>query len=87
MFTITETAGDRLTKKLDKKGAVDDSAVRFVRKRHGWKLRIDRPATGDVLFAHKGRTVLVLDADASQRLADRTLDTKDSGSGPKFCLR
>ena len=87
MLTLTETAGARLVEKLDKKGAADDSAIRLVRKRRGWRLRVDRPATGDALFAHDGRTVLMLDADASQRLTDRTLDTRDSDSGQKLWLR
>lgn len=87
MFTLTEAAGDRLTKKLENKGGTQDTAMRFVRKPRGWKLRFDQPASGDIRFAHRGRTVLVLDAGASELLDGRVLDTKGSGTGSKLCLR
>ncbi len=86
MFTLTETAGARLAKKLDHKHGKEDAAMRFVRKRRGWKLQFDRPADGDTVFAHKGRTVLVLDAGASELLAGRTLDTTGTKAA-KLCLR
>ncbi len=87
MFTLTETAGARLAKTLDKKQASDDGTMRFTRKSRSWKLSLDKPAVGDVLFAHEGRTVLVLDAEAAKLLVDRTLDTKDSLAGTKLQLR
>lgn len=87
MFEVTETAGGRLAKKLEKKQANDDAAMRFVRKGEGWKLRLDKPATGDVHFAHDGRTVLVLDAKAAKLLDERTLDTRESPAGARLYLR
>jgi len=87
MFTVTEAAGVRLAEKLATKRANDDIAMRFVRKRQGWKLRLDKPARGDVVFAHAGRTVLVLDAQAAQLLLHRTLDTRDTPAGSRLYLR
>jgi hypothetical protein len=87
MFVMTETAGMRLAKKLDEQRANDDVAMRFVRKPRGWKLCPEKPASGDVRFAHGDRTVLVLDAEAAKLLGDRTLDAKESPTGSKLYLR
>jgi len=88
MFVVTETAGNRLLARLSLKQRGDcDAVLRFVRKAHGWKLRVGKPAVGDITFAHAGRTVLVLDERAAELLVNRTLDTKDSPTGSKFCLR
>ncbi|MBN2559465.1 MAG: hypothetical protein JXQ75_00855 [Phycisphaerae bacterium] len=87
MFTVTEAARIRLAKKLDKRRASDDEVLRFARKRRCWKLRLDKPASGDVLFTHKGRTVLVLVPKAAKRLADRALDARDTAAGSRLYLR
>jgi hypothetical protein len=61
--------------------------MRFLRKRRGWKLRPDKPGPEDITFAHEGRTVLVLGPRVAQRLADRTLDARDTPVGPRLHLR
>lgn len=87
MLTVTETASARLAEKLVKKQADDDEALRFVRKPRGWKLHLDTPTSDDVLFTREGRTVLVLGVEVARLLVDHTLDTKDSPTGSRLCLR
>ena len=86
MLTVTPAANDRLVRKLKGKGAEEGVAMRFVRRTGGWRLRLDKPAVGDVLFAHEGRTVLVLDAACAGLLADRTLDAVAAAAGPRLKL-
>ncbi len=87
MLMVTEAAGVRLAQKLVRKRAGDDVAMRFLRKRRGWKLRLDTPGPDDVAYAHEGRTVLVLKPHVAQRLADRTLDARDTPAGSRLYLR
>lgn len=87
MFIVTEAACIRLVEKLARKRTGDNVAMRFVRKRQRWSLRPDTPAPNDVAFAHEGRTVLVLDPQVAQRLADRTLDAQDTPAGSRLRLR
>ena len=87
MLIVTEAAGIRLAAKLARRRVGDDVAMRFLRKRRGWKLRPDKPAAEDVAFAHDGRTVLVLGPQVAQQLADRTLDARKTPAGPRLQLR
>jgi hypothetical protein len=87
MFIVTEAARIRLVEKLARKRAGDNVAMRFVRRRQGWSLRPDAPASNDVAFVHEGRTVLVLDPRVAHRLADRTLDAQDTPAGSRLRLR
>lgn len=89
MLSVTQAAGARLARKLAKKRASDDVALRCVPRRsgHGWRLRLDNARSGDVTFTHDGRTVLLLDAEVSESLANRTLDVNDSGARPRLSLR
>jgi Fe-S cluster assembly iron-binding protein IscA len=89
MLTVTQTASERLSRKLTDAEVEDDTAVRVVRKRkgRGWAMRMDKERPSDVTFAHQGRTVLVLDEEVSQMLANKTLDVRQSDSGPKLSLR
>ncbi|MHC4063867.1 MAG: hypothetical protein ACYSUI_05125 [Planctomycetota bacterium] len=87
MFLVTEAARIRLVEKLARTRAGDNVAMRFVRRRQGWSLRPDAPVSNDLAFAHEGRTVLVLDPQAAQRLADRTLDAQETPAGSRLRLR
>lgn len=84
MLIVTEAARIRLAAKLVRKRVGDDVALRFVRKRRGWRLRPDTPGPEDVAFAYEGRTVLVLQPQVAQRLADRTLDARDTPVGSRL---
>ncbi len=89
MLTMTQSAGARLARKLAKKRAEENVALRFVRDatRGGWLLRLDRIQPTDVKLSHDGRTVVLLDEQVSNSLRNKRLDVKETDEGPrlKFC--
>jgi hypothetical protein len=74
MLTVTDTAIANLAQILKQQGAPEDVAVRFVYETKGIALRHDSERPGDKTYQHEGRTVLLLDAQVSQLLAEDTLD-------------
>lgn len=87
MLTLTEAAGAFLAQKVDEAkaaGAPEGVAARIVVEGPGRTLRFDHARPGDATFAHEGRTVLLLDQEASQSLAGRTLDVEDTDEGPRL---
>ena len=89
MLTVSESAGARLARKLVNKQAAEDVANRFVRdtKRKGWTIRLDHLRPNDATFAHDGRTVLLLDEQASHSLRNKMLDIKETDEGPRLRFR
>jgi hypothetical protein len=49
-------------------------------------MQMDNERPGDETFAHEGRTVLLLDSEVSDALAERTLDVEDAAEGPRLAL-
>jgi hypothetical protein len=86
MFTVTETALDRLTQKLARLQAAQEMAMRFAEKEGGWRLRLDRQRPDDTVFSHRGRDVLLLDQAAAKKLTDKKLDTRSTPAGPRLDL-
>lgn len=86
MLTVSPAALDHLSWKLSVKNVTDGSALRFSRKPGGWKLHRDESRPMDTAFAHNGKTVLVLDKDASAGLADKSLVMASTVDGPKLRL-
>ena len=82
MMTLTQTAGARLTQLLN--GSPKDAVVRIVRRSGRLKLRLDHERSGDVTFAHEGRTVLTLNQRISRELSKRTLDVRPKNTGPRL---
>jgi Fe-S cluster assembly iron-binding protein IscA len=78
MLTVTEAAVARLAQMLRQQGMSGEIAVRFVFDGPGLILRADTDRKGDAMFQYKGRTVLLLDPEVSDRLAEDTLDIEDS---------
>jgi Fe-S cluster assembly iron-binding protein IscA len=74
MLTVTEAASARLAQMLKQQNAPAHIAVRFVCEQQTAGLRQDSERPGDTSFQHQGRTVLVLDAQVSELLAEVTLD-------------
>lgn len=66
MLTVTNSALDRLHRRLARKEAADGVALRFSRRDGGWSLRMDEAAAGDTAIDHDGRTVLLLDESVSK---------------------
>ena len=87
MLTVTPGAGVRLLRKLARKGATDDMAMRFTRKTDGWRLRVDHARPADTAITHEGRIVLLLDEQVAQAMANRTLDVRNTETGQRLALR
>ena len=86
MLNVTEAAGVYLTEILAEANVADDTAVRFVLQENKLAPYLDNTRPGDATFAHDGRTVLMLDENISQTLANSTLDVKDTATGPQLDL-
>ena len=76
MLTVTGAASARLAQSLDDQGLPRDVAVRFVFEGQGIALKQDSERPGDTTFQHGDRTVLLLDAQVSELLAEDTLDVE-----------
>jgi Fe-S cluster assembly iron-binding protein IscA len=76
MLTVTEAASAHLAQMLANHDVAEDVAVRFVCEEQGIGLQQDSERPGDTTFEHKGRTVLLLDAQVTELLADGTLDVE-----------
>ncbi len=74
MPAVTEAASARLAQMLKQQSRLEEIAVRFVYEGNGSALRRDSERPGDTTFQHEGRTVLLLDAQVSELLAEDTLD-------------
>ena len=83
MLTVTEAASARLAQMLDQKGLPDEVAIRFVYEGQGIALHQDSERAGDATFQDVGRTVLLLNAQVSELLAEDTLDVE----GAKLTLQ
>jgi len=78
MLTVTEAASAHLAELLEQQDVPEDIAIRFICEQEGVALRPDNQREGDTTFQHEGRTVLLLDAQASELLAGNTLDVEDA---------
>ena len=87
MFSITEAAGAYLTGSLERKEAPEDVFARLEQEEGQLALRLGHAHLEDSTFAHEGRTVLVIDKELCQELADSTLDVEDTEAGPRLRLR
>ena len=76
MLNVTKAASEYLNAMLVQAKAPTETAVRIVPKSDGGGLAttIDHERDGDQHFDCEGRTVLLLDADIANALADQTLD-------------
>ncbi len=87
MLNVTKPALERLSRRLIRKEAADDIALRFTRREGGWNLGTDQARPGDVTFAHGGRNVLLLDQAAAEAMTNMTLDVRNTDVGPRLRLR
>ncbi len=82
MVTVTATAFSRLQRKL--RSQPDGTAVRITVKDGHVKFRPDTEQTGDVVFAHRGHSVLLVAADTAERISTRTLDVVKTADGERL---
>jgi hypothetical protein len=86
MLTLTPEAGQLLTDLLDKAEVPDGVAARFMRGAQGLQLGVDKPTEEDQTFQHAGKTVLVLEPELSDALADKSLVVTESEQGPALAI-
>lgn len=86
MLTVTTAARSRLLSKLQGQNADEDVAMRFTRRKTGWKLGLDRAKPNDKAITHEGRVLLVLDADVAKAMAALTLDARPTEHGTRLKL-
>ncbi|MBP7936339.1 MAG: hypothetical protein KA354_16995 [Phycisphaerae bacterium] len=87
MLTVTPAARERLTRKLTRKKAGKNEAMRFTRKPGGWRLSVDRAEANDTAIVHDGKILLLLDEAVSRAMTNATLDVQDTDAGPRLRLR
>lgn len=86
MLTVTESAGAHLTQMLEEVKAPDQAAVRLVAQDQGLTLKVDTESEGDTTFSHKGKTVLIVDAQVADSLADSTLGVAETQEGLQLTI-
>jgi len=86
MLTLTPQASEHLANLLNESDAPDEAAVRLVVREQGLALATDEPKPEDTTFDHDGKTVLVLDQQVAEALADRTIDVEDSAQGKALSI-
>lgn len=85
MLAVTQVARERLLEMLAPHP--DEVAVRIVCRKGRIKLRRSTQQSGDEVFEHDGRTVLLLDEDVAAQLEGRTLDVRKTQDGPRLRFR
>ena len=86
MLNMTDAAAGYLNRVLDESNASSDTAVRLLVAADGLRATFDTERPGDASLNHEGRTVLLLDEQASQVLSERTLDVQPTPDGPRLGL-
>ncbi len=86
MLTMTEAAAGYLNEVLEEAEAPRDTAIRLQIQDGGLSSALDRARPGDTALHHAGRKVLLLDPQASELLAESTLDLQPTEDGPKLGL-
>jgi Fe-S cluster assembly iron-binding protein IscA len=87
MLTVTESAADHLEKLLDECDAPEGGAARFVPEENQLSLQVDSPKPEDETFEHHGKTILVMDQQVSEVLADKRLELKQTNEGVALTLQ
>ena len=86
MINLTDAASEHLANLLEESDVPDENAVRLVMGAEGLSLATDEPGEADTKFDHNGKTVLVLDAQVTEALGDRTLDVEDTENGKALSI-
>lgn len=79
---ITATAFSRLKHKLRRQP--EGTAVRIAFMDGQVTFRPDTEQKGDVVFAHRGQSILLVAADTAQKIATRTLDVVETAAGNRL---
>jgi Fe-S cluster assembly iron-binding protein IscA len=86
MLTVTDSAAQEIAAMLEQYDSPDGAAVRLIRDEQGIGMTIDEPAPSDVTIDHADKPLVVMDAEVSELLAERTLHVQKSEQGLQFQL-
>ena len=86
MLTLTRAAGDYLKAVLERAKVSEDIAIRIVLEDDELTPALDTERPGDETLDYHGRTVLLLDAEMCEYLADSTLDFEATEDGLQLVL-
>ena len=89
MFTVTEAAAAHLAKLLAEVETPENEnvVIRISQGKDGLGLMFSEAGPEDTTFAHAGVTVLAIDEELSQELADRTLETETTENDTALLIR
>jgi Fe-S cluster assembly iron-binding protein IscA len=87
MVHVTERARDIFKESLDHVTDGPDLALRIGATASGLGVFPDTRKDDDQVIEHEGKTVLLLDREVSEALADKTIDVVEDTNGPRFVLR
>ncbi len=89
MFTVTEGAGAHLAKMLAEEETPENEnvVIRMFKSKDGVDLTLGQVESEDTTFAHEGVTVLAIDEELSQSLANTTIDVETTEDGTTLHLR
>jgi Fe-S cluster assembly iron-binding protein IscA len=87
MVHVTERARDMFKERLDHVTDVPDLALRIGATVAGLGVFPDTRKDDDQVIEHEGKTVLLLDRDVSEALADKPIDVVEDTDGARFVLR
>ncbi len=76
MFSVSYTASELLALMLAQAEAPNDAVIRLVAGNGKLGLEMNTVQPGDTTFAHAEKTVLAIDEQISESLADQKLDVK-----------
>ena len=85
MFKVTDAALALVAEELNRREN-PAKVVRFCADTRGLHLRLSNARQGDKRFAHRDRTVFVVDERLARRLTGRTLDVKETPDRMKLSL-
>jgi hypothetical protein len=86
MLIVSYDAGELLEQILSTGDDRDDMVIRVTSTDAGLELTIGTVQPGDETFAHAERTVLVIDAQTSERLANKKLNVEIIDDEPELIL-
>ncbi len=86
MLTVGHAASEFLDQMLSDDAVSDDAVMRVISRDGGFGLEIDTVQPGDETFAHSEKTVLAIDEQVSELLANNKLDVDATGDQPELRL-
>jgi hypothetical protein len=87
MPNVTKSAVTHLDGLLKDVKASPEACIRLAKKQGGLQLQLDREQPGDHTVVHNGRTILVFNDEIENFLQHRTIDLRETESGPTLVVK